>query len=359
LEYSLWISEQECSKNSINRLPVCILLSFLIILGVLLMGLFLYIKHVKKLYSAAIIIVLSVYTCFSQQDPITSNYMFNMLTYNPGYAGTSGMTCATALNRQQWLGFKGGPSTTLFNISAPVSPFNINSGVGLMVENDNVGFDKDVNIKLIYSYIAEVGPGKLGIGINAGMFNMTLDPKWYIPDGGDFTPPSGDPLIPESKESAVAFDAGLGVFFTTDKYYAGLSVTHINQPKIKFTKGETYLSRHYYFTAGYVLQLPNPALELLPSFYAMSDGKALQFSATSLVRYNKKAWGGVSYRPGDALVGIVGIELFNGIRVGYAYDFPTSDIRKSTSGSHEFLVNYCFSLSTGKSPMRYKSIRFL
>jgi hypothetical protein len=91
----------------------------------------------------------------------------------------------------------------------------------------------------------------------------------------------------------------------------------------------------------------------------MSDGRVIQFSATSLVRYNKKAWGGVSYRPGDALVGIIGIELFNGIRIGYAYDFPISDIRKSTSGSHEFLVNYCFNLSMGKSPMRYKSIRFL
>jgi len=58
-------------------------------------------------------------------------------------------------------------------------------------------------------------------------------------------------------------------------------------------------------------------------------------------------------------VGIAGIELFNGIRFGYAYDFPISDIRKNTHGSHEFMVNYCFSISTGRSPMRYKSIRFL
>ena len=136
------------------------------------MGLFLYRKEVKKLYSASLFIVLSFYTCFSQQDPITSNYMFNTLTYNPGYAGTSGMICATALNRQQWIGFKGAPSTTLFNISAPVTPFKINRGIGLMVENDNVGFDKDINLTLIYSYIAEIGQGKLGIGINAGMFNM-------------------------------------------------------------------------------------------------------------------------------------------------------------------------------------------
>lgn len=323
------------------------------------MGLFHYRVEVKKISSAIIIAVLSLSTCFSQQDPVSSNYMFNHLTFNPGYAGTSGMICATAVNRQQWIGFKGAPSTTIFNISAPVSPFKINSGVGLMVNNDNIGFDKNINIALVYSYLIDVGQGKLGIGINAGMFNMTLDPEWIIPAGDAFTPPSGDPLIPESKESSVTFDAGVGIYYSTDKYYAGISVTHINKPKIKFTKGVSFLSRHYYATAGYILQLPNPSLELLPSFFALSDGKTIQFSATSLIRYNKKAWAGVSYRPGDALVGIAGIELFNGIRVGYAYDFPTSDIRKNSSGSHEFMVNYCFTLTMGRSPMRYKSIRFL
>ena len=316
-------------------------------------------NEVKRLHLIILFFVLPTYFCFSQQDPLTSNYMFNTLSFNPGFAGTSGMICATALNRQQWVGFEGAPSTTLFNISAPVSPFKINSGVGLVVESANIGFNKDINLSFIYSYIAEIGKGKLGAGIYAGMFNMSLDPKWVIPSGDIFTPPAGDPLIPETKESSIAFDAGLGAYYRTDKYYAGISVTHINQPKIKFSKGESYISRHYYLTAGYILQLTNPSFELLPSFYTYTDGKVIQFSVTSLIRYNKKAWGGVSYRPGDALVGIVGIELFNGIRVGYAYDFPTSDIRQNTSGSHEFFVNYCFSLSMGKSPTKYKSIRFL
>ena len=71
---------------------------------------------------------------------------------------------------------------------------------------------------------------------------------------------------------------------------------------------------------------------------------------TSLIRYNKKVWGGVSYRAGDALIGIVGFELYNGFSLGYAYDFTLSDIRKNSSGSHEFMVNYCFDLSPGQKP---------
>jgi type IX secretion system PorP/SprF family membrane protein len=316
-------------------------------------------KEMKKIVSAFLFLVLVIRPTFSQQDPLSSQYMFNTLTYNPGVAGTSGMICATALNRQQWVGFSGAPSTTLFNISAPFSPFGIKSGVGLVVESDNVGFDKDINVSVAYSYLMDLGTGKLGIGINLGMLNKTLDPKWFIPDGDAHTPISGDPLIPENKESFVAFDAGLGLYYKTDKYYAAASITHINQPKIKFSKGTTYVSRHYYLTAGYNLQLPDPSLELLPSAFAFSDGREVQFAITSLIRYNKKVWGGVSYRTGDALIGIVGLELFNGIRLGYSYDFTISDIRKSSSGSHEFMINYCFDLSLGKSPMKYKSIRFL
>lgn len=313
----------------------------------------------KRHFYTLLVLVFFSYPVLSQQDPLTSNYMFNTLTYNPGFAGMSGMVCATALNRQQWVGFNGAPATTLFNVTTPFSPFKIKSGAGLLVESDKIGFQRDINLTLSYSCHISLGQGELGLGIAAGMFNMTLDPKWDIPSGDVYTPPSGDPLIPETKESSVVFDAGLGAYFKTDKYYAGLSVTHINKPAIKFTKGLTYLSRHYYLTGGYILQLPNPSLELLPSVFAVSDGKIVHFSVTSLLRYNKKVWGGVSYRPGDALAAILGIELFNGIRIGYAYDFPVTQVIKNTSGSHEFFVNYCFNLDLGKSPMRYKSIRFL
>ena len=77
------------------------------------------------------------------------------------------------------------------------------------------------------------------------------------------------------------------------------------------------------------------------------------------MKYNKRFWGGVSYRAGDAIVGIVGLELFNGVRIGYSYDFTTSRISKYSSGSHEITVGYCFDLSLDKSPQKYKSIRFL
>jgi len=133
-------------------------------------------KEMKKLINAFLFLLLILQPVLAQQDPQSSQYMFNTLTFNPGVAGTSGMICATAMNRQQWVGFKGAPSTTLFNISAPVSLFGIKSGVGLVVENDNIGFDKNINLTAAYSYLMDLGSGKMGIGVNLGMINTTLNP---------------------------------------------------------------------------------------------------------------------------------------------------------------------------------------
>ncbi len=295
----------------------------------------------------------------AQTDPVTTQYMFSHALYNPGSAGSSGMICATALNRQQWVGFAGAPKTTAFNVNAAVRPFGIRSGVGLTIINDRTGFDTDNSISISYSYITGLGIGNLGIGLNAGILNKAIDPNWNIPSGDQFVPPSGDPLIPESKESYLSFDMGLGIWYTTQNYYAGISVTHLNEPRIKYTKGEPFVPRQFYATAGYNVRLPNPSFELMPSIFVFSDSRIFQLSVNTIVRYNKKVWGGVSYRAGDSVSGIVGVELYNGIRIGYAYDFPLSDIKKSSSGSHEFLINYCFDLSLGRSSMRYKSIRFL
>jgi len=295
----------------------------------------------------------------AQQDPLSSHYMFSVPVFNPAAAGAGGMICATAVNRQQWLGLEGAPSTTTFNVNSPLRIFGTQSGIGIKIRSDKVGFDNDTGIDLSYAYFINLGTGRLGIGLSAGVLNKTLSPSWVIPSGDVYVPPSGDPLIPESKESYVAFDAAAGIFYNADRYYAGLSVTHINQPVMKFSKGNPYLSRHYYLTGGYNLVLANPAYELQPSVLLFSDGRIFQFTINSLVTYNKKAWGGVSYRSGDAITGMAGIELYNGIKLGYAYDFSMTDIRKNTSGSHEFMVKYCFEISAGRSPMKYKSVRFL
>lgn len=306
-----------------------------------------------------IICFFSLPLVYSQQDPQFTQSMFNQMSINPGYAGSNDMICFSLLTRQQWVGFEGSPSSTVLTANTPFKLFGIPSGAGLSLMNDQVGFENNLSIALAYAYRLDLGPGKLGIGLNAGVFNKALKPEWQIPSSENHTPVAGDPLIPENDESHVSLDLGLGLYYKTDDLYVGVSTTHLNEAKLKYTKGTPYLKRHYYLIAGYRLPLTNPLFEITPSFLIYSDGKTSQVSINTIVLYNKKFWGGVTYRAGDAISGMIGLELFSGVRIGYAYDFTTSDIRKNSTGSHEFMVGYCFNLSLDRSPQRYKSVRFL
>ncbi len=298
---------------------------------------------------------------FAQQDPNFSQYMFNYQSINPGYSGSEDMVCMSALNRQQWIGFKNRPDMTAMSVNAPFRLFGAEHGAGLSLLRDVIGFDENLGISAAYAYKMDLGPGRLGLGLSLGIQNRTLDPEWSIPTGEGFSTPEEDDLIPTGKESSVLFDLGLGAWYRTDRLFFGISTTHLNQPKIKYTTTETgsYLARHYYLTAGYNFQLPNPMFEITPSVLVQSDGKITHTNLNALLTYNKKLWGGVSYRPGEAVVAMLGLELFNGIRVGYSYDYATTSLQNYSGGSHELMLSYCFSISVDRTPERYKSVRIL
>ena len=307
--------------------------------------------------SLFILFLVSPLIVFAQQDPEFSQYNSVQSFFNPGSAGSHDKVCLNALQRQQWVGFKGAPSTSFFSADAAFSLFGASHGAGITILNDNYGFNSDLGINLQYAYRFDLGAGKLGIGLNGGIINKALTPQWNIPDGiGDV---AGDPHIPQNKESRIAFDLGLGVFYRSEKIFLGISTTHLNQARIKYANATPYMVRHYYASAGYNMQLSNPSFEVMPYFVLKTDGKSNLLYLNTTVRYNKKFWGGVSYRGGDAIVGLVGLELFNGVRIGYSYDFITSKIGNYSSGSHELTIGYCFDFSIYKTPEKYKSVRFL
>ncbi len=305
----------------------------------------------KKRHLLFILTTLSL-AAFGQQDPQFSHSMYSHMAINPGFAGSSNMINITAINRQQWVGFADNAfNTTSVSVDAAIKPFGFSSGVGLSILSDNIGFDKNLGLNLTYAARFNVGKGKLGVGISGGFINNSLDPVW-IP------PISGDNSIPTKKESSINLDLGFGLFYNTESMFFGVSATHLNETQRTKAIDPAHYSRNYYVSGGYRLEL-NPSWEFAPSVHIATDLVVSQFSFSAALHYNKKFWGGVSYRVGEAVVGMVGIELFNGLRVGYAYDYALSKIGSYNDGSHEFLLGYSFSLRKERPPQQYKSIRFL
>jgi len=295
----------------------------------------------------------------AQQDPKLSQNMFLVPVFNPGAMGQTDMICAAASFRNQWAGIPSAPVVSTFTAHMPFNLFGRSHGAGINLMNDNLALNNDLFVSLAYSYKIDLGTGVLGAGFSAGFANHSFDPSGL--NGADVIDIEGDDAIPRNSASLFGFDMGLGAYYSTNNLYVGLSTTHVNQTSFDFPEeiAETRLIRHYYAVGGYTIQLPNPVFELMPSFMLQTDGKDNHIYLNTNLRYNKRFWGGVSYSVGGAVSTLFGIELLNGIRVGYSYDIELSPLFKYSSGSHEITLRYCFDLSLDKSPEKYESIRFL
>jgi len=311
----------------------------------------------KRLVNICILGAISV-TILAQQDPKFSQNMFLIPVFNPGAVGSTDKICLGAAFRNQWTGLPDAPVTTTFTAHMPVNFLGRTHGIGINMMNDNLAFNNDFQFSASYAFRIDLGTGSLGIGANVGLANQSLTPSW---NGADVINPDGDAAIPQNGGSVFGFDMGLGLYYNTDNLYVGASTTHLNQTSFDYPEdnAETKLIRHYYLVAGYNIQLTNPMFEIMPSLMVQTDARSNHIYVNTNVRYNKRFWGGVSYSVGGALTALFGIELMNGIKIGYSYDFELSPLMKYNSGSHEVTVRYCFDLSVDKSPQKYKSIRFL
>lgn len=298
----------------------------------------------------------------AQQLPQYSQYMFNQIAYNPGFAGATPGICAGGLIRQQWVGFKEkdsegnsykvAPETYLVSINAPVKA--LHGGLAGTIIQDKLGFQKDIFVNLIYGYQTMLGSGDLGIGVQLSILNKSIDfNKLEPPDDK-----TSDPVLQNrAEESDIYFDGGVGLYYSLpDNYYLGLSILQIRQASKKDGTGYQ-LKRQYNFTGGYELTLPNaPTIDILPSVMIKSDGTSVQYDLSGLIRFNNKFWGGLSYRFQDAAAIILGMH-YQDFTIGYSYDIPTSAI--GSFGSHEIRISYCFRLELDKFRQIYRNTRFL
>jgi type IX secretion system PorP/SprF family membrane protein len=286
--------------------------------------------------------------------------MYDHTSINPGSAGSTDMISTHAIIRQQWPGLEGAPVDFILNLSAPFRLGTTHHGVGLSIWQDELGFNSDIQANLSYAYQFQIGDGRLGVGLSGMAINRNVNGEWVFP--GDI---ENDEDVPTGDQNEFAFDMGFGIFYTTEELYVGISSTRLLENEFSFENSNSglvateKLGRQYYLTAGYSLQMANPLIEVLPSIFLLTDTKTTRIDVNATLMYNKKFWGGVSYRVGSAVVGMVGLNILNGVKIGYAYDFDTSKLMNVSKGSHEIMVGYDFRIGVDKIPQKYKSIRYL
>ena len=287
---------------------------------------------------------------FAQQDPQFSQNMFNRLFVNPAYAGSSESICAHLLYRNQWVSYDGAPKTGVIGIDGPVA--NGKVGVGLSILTDKIGFENTLQGKLAGNYKFDVGQGKLALGIDLDFMQHQIDGEFRAPD-----PTVVDPSIPKAAVSGTAFDVGFGAYYNNDKFFAGVSASHLLESSVDLDNFSKVYKRHIYGMVGYNFEV-SPTVVLKPMVFVKNVTGNTTFDINLNAQFNERFWIGASYRNQDAIVGLLGMNITEKLKVGYSYDFTTSELKNYSDGTHEIMLGYCFMVKK-KIPVSIKNVRFL
>ncbi len=292
-------------------------------------------KMIKKICSCFLILVMPVIG-FAQQLPQFSQYMYNMISINPAYAGSREVMVVNLLNRNQWIGVEGAPITQ--TLSAHTSLPGTKMGVGLSIVNDKIGYERTTNVFASGSYKLVLDPYEkyqLTFGLKVGFRKYSIDDE--LLNDSDF---NSDPFF-RYLDPSWKPNFGIGVYFRGEFFYIGLSIPELLTSS---KNAETYdLYRESYFlNGGLVLDL-NKNLKFKPSFIVKyTNGAPISFDFSSMFLINENVSLGASYRFSDSFGAIVSFKITKGFNIGYSYDYITSNLDIATSGSHELILNYEF-----------------
>ena len=120
-----------------------------------------------------IIVFCSAYSIYGQQDPNYTQYMYNTMTVNPAYVGSSDNFNITANYKAQFTGIDGAPETINLGLETPVT---YNVGLGLNITRDALGPSEDLNIDGNFSYSINMSERTyLSFGLKAGFRVLNVD----------------------------------------------------------------------------------------------------------------------------------------------------------------------------------------
>ena len=299
-----------------------------------------------KLFILFIVGSLSV---FAQQEPQYTQYMYNMSMINPAYMiNEPSLIEVGALYRTQWVGIDGAPKTT--NLFANI-PLNEKIELSVNYLNDNIGgnintsenvFNVDSAYKINLNKTLNLSFGlKIGfdhLNFSAIGSNVSTDPSF-------------------GNTSKTVLNIGAGAFLFHKNYYVGLSSPNLIPTDLSINNDLIYSnSVHGFLIAGYIYEL-NDLFKIKPSTVVKIVGGApVSFDISANMLYNNKFELGLSYRYQDAISGLAVFNITRDLRLGYAYDFNTSELKSYNNGSHEFMLIYRFDV-LGLSK-KYSSPRF-
>ncbi|AGA79880.1 PorP/SprF family type IX secretion system membrane protein [Echinicola vietnamensis] len=286
----------------------------------------------------------------AQQLPQFSQYMFNGLHINPGYAGYKGESYVQSTYRSQWVNFPGAPKT--FTVTGDFSANEGKMGFGFSVMSDRLGPVTTNGILLTYAYRIQTGMrSHLGLGVSAGVSEYAIDGSMLDPNDHP------DAQLPEGRVNLFTPNMNTGIFFNTPRFYAGLSMYNLIGKKSleREDVALAYHDFHYYLTAGAMIPL-SEKVQIKPSFLIKEvKGAPTSYDLNAMFLFYERIWLGGSYRSNmklgkenlpdnlsnrNSIAMILEFFATTNLRIGYAYDHNLNVLDSYRNNSHEISIGY-------------------
>lgn len=302
------------------------------------------------------------------QDPQYSQYYAAPLYMNPAMAGAE-LTGRVGFNyRNQWPSIDA--QFTTFSAYYDTYLHDYNSGIGIHVMQDTEGAAKlrSTSISAMYSYELKLGdntyfrPGFQATYIRREIgFYENLVFANQINPNDPFGPimPSTD--IPGLGEPVGMLSLSVGGLFFTEKFWAGVSAHHVNEPNQSFIDGVSPLPMKLSFHAGYRIPLAEGGMRgdfthirrqrsFTPTVNYKRQGPFEQLDVGAYFSLEPIVFGlwyrGLPYKPveqqsnRDAIVMMVGVNLLSGLNIGYSFDYTVSQLGIQSGGAHELSLSW-------------------
>ena len=306
----------------------------------------------------------------AQFDPQIGQYMFMRSVYNPAAVGEGDLMRVYGSHRMQFTGIMDAPMTTNFSFSSPFVIGKTSHAAGVRFMNDRFGLFSNQSFYAEYAYRIKLGKGYLSVGADLGFINLSFAvDSVNLKDVADLVKDHAyhnatDNAIPEASGqngvSGMGFDLGVGVYYSTPTWWAGVSYGHVTQPRLQWSdKAEVEVRGTFYAAGGYNWRLRDKKWLLMPSAMLQTDFAGWDVNLTMLAQLNNRYRFGLGYRIAGSVNVLLGMDIINGLQVGYTYELPANGLIRESYGSHELYLAYGFNVLKPKRTNRYKSVRYL
>ena len=306
----------------------------------------------------------------AQFDPQVGQYMFMQSTYNPAAVGEGDLMRVYGSHRMQFTGIMDAPMTTYFSFSSPFVVGKTQHAAGVRFMNDRFGLFSNQSLHAGYAYRFKLGKGYMSVGADLGFINLSFAvDSANLKDVAELVQEHAyhnatDNAIPESSGqngvSGMGFDLGVGVYYATSTWWAGVSYGHVTQPVLEWSdQTEVPVRGSFYAAGGYNWRLRDKKWVLMPSAMLQTDFVGWDVNLTMLAQVNNRYRFGLGYRIAGSVNILLGMDIIDGLQLGYTYELPANGLIRESYGSHELYLAYGFNILKPKRTNRYKSVRYL